>query len=92
LRLPDLPQHHKQAALERVLINFGNQPEELNLKLSALVRNWSAPPASAKPSTWQTMPHWRVPTRQRQPTARTIAGRCGSAPWLLPSSMAWNRA
>jgi len=43
LRLPDLPQHHKQAALERVLINYGNQPEELNTKLSALVRNWSAP-------------------------------------------------
>lgn len=43
LRLPDLPQHHKQAALERVLINYGNQPEELNLKLSALVRNWSGP-------------------------------------------------
>ncbi|WP_089085737.1 GGDEF domain-containing protein [Aquitalea magnusonii] len=43
LRLPDLPQHHKQAALERVLINYGNQPEELNLKLSALVRNWNAP-------------------------------------------------
>jgi diguanylate cyclase len=43
LRLPDLPQHHKQAALERVLINYGNQPEELNVKLSALVRNWSAP-------------------------------------------------
>jgi diguanylate cyclase len=52
LRLPDLPQHHKQAALERVLINFGNQPEELNLKLSALVRNWSALPVSAKPSKW----------------------------------------
>jgi diguanylate cyclase len=43
LRLPDLPQHHKQAALERVLINYGNQPEELNTKLSALVRNWNAP-------------------------------------------------
>lgn len=43
LRLPDLPQHHKQTALERVLINYGNQPEELNLKLSALVRNWSGP-------------------------------------------------
>lgn len=43
LRLPDLPQHHKQAALERVLINYGNQPEELNTKLSALVKNWSAP-------------------------------------------------
>ncbi|QBJ78827.1 GGDEF domain-containing protein [Aquitalea sp. USM4] len=49
LRLPDLPQHHKQAALERVLINFGNQPEELNLKLSALVRNWSAPASQRDP-------------------------------------------
>ncbi|WP_293764961.1 GGDEF domain-containing protein [uncultured Aquitalea sp.] len=43
LRQPDLPQHFKQAALERVLINYGNQPEELNIKLDALVRNWSAP-------------------------------------------------
>lgn len=43
LRLPDLPQHHKQAALERVLINYGNQPEELNTKLSALIKNWNAP-------------------------------------------------
>lgn len=43
LRQPDLPQYHKQAALERVLINYGAQPEELNAKLSALVRNWSAP-------------------------------------------------
>ncbi|MBV8680573.1 MAG: diguanylate cyclase [Aquitalea sp.] len=43
LRLPDLPQHHKQAALERVLVNYGNQPTELNTKLAALVKNWSAP-------------------------------------------------
>ncbi|WP_028536137.1 GGDEF domain-containing protein [Paludibacterium yongneupense] len=44
LRQADLPQHFKHSALERVLINYGNQPDELNLKLSALVQNWSLPP------------------------------------------------
>ncbi|MBP4045203.1 GGDEF domain-containing protein [Chromobacterium violaceum] len=46
LRQPDLPQHHKQSTLERVLINFGNQPEELNQKLVALLQNWNASPSS----------------------------------------------
>jgi diguanylate cyclase len=45
LRQPDLPQHFKQAALQRVLANYGNQPEELNQKLSALLTNWAAPPS-----------------------------------------------
>ena len=44
-RQPDLPQHHKQSALERVLINYGNQPEELNQKLTALLQNWNAAPS-----------------------------------------------
>ncbi|WP_293238504.1 GGDEF domain-containing protein [Paludibacterium sp.] len=43
MRVPDLPQHFKQTALERVLINYGNQPEELNRKLDALVANWGRP-------------------------------------------------
>jgi len=43
LRQPDLPQHHKQATLERVLINYGNQPDELNQKLGALIKNWGSP-------------------------------------------------
>ncbi|UTH72644.1 diguanylate cyclase [Chromobacterium sp. IIBBL 290-4] len=46
LRQPDLPQHHKQSALERVLINYGNQPEELNQKLVALLQNWNASPSA----------------------------------------------
>ncbi|OHX13173.1 GGDEF domain-containing protein [Chromobacterium sphagni] len=45
-RQPDLPQHHKQSALERVLINYGNQPEELNQKLAALLQNWNASPSA----------------------------------------------
>lgn len=46
LRLPNMPQHHKQSTLERVLINYGNQPDELNQKLATLIQNWtqSAPP------------------------------------------------
>ncbi|KZE32740.1 diguanylate cyclase [Crenobacter luteus] len=45
MRQSDLPQHYKQAALERVLTNFGNQPDELNRTLNNLVLNWAAPPA-----------------------------------------------
>ncbi|WP_434633709.1 GGDEF domain-containing protein [Chromobacterium sp. CV08] len=45
-RQSDLPQHHKQSALERVLINYGNQPEELNQKLVALLQNWNAAPSA----------------------------------------------
>lgn len=45
LRQPDLPQNFKQTTLERVLINYGNQPEELNLKLNALIANWGVPPS-----------------------------------------------
>ena len=48
LRLPNMPQHHKQSTLERVLINYGNQPDELNQKLATLIQNWtqSSPPGS----------------------------------------------
>jgi diguanylate cyclase len=45
LRQPDLSQHFKQAGLQRVLANYGNQPEELNKKLAGLVSNWAAPPS-----------------------------------------------
>jgi len=45
IRQPDLPQHFKQTTLERVLINYGNQPEELNGKLAGLLSNWGAPPS-----------------------------------------------
>ncbi|AXK39654.1 GGDEF domain-containing protein [Crenobacter cavernae] len=45
LRQSDLPQHHKQAALDRVLVNFGNQPDELNRTLHNLLLNWTVPPA-----------------------------------------------
>jgi diguanylate cyclase len=45
LRQADLPQSFKQNTLERVLINYGNQPEELNNKLAALIDNWGAPPS-----------------------------------------------
>ncbi|OQS41184.1 GGDEF domain-containing protein [Chromobacterium haemolyticum] len=49
LRLPNMPQHHKQSTLERVLINYGNQPDELNQKLATLIQNWtqSAPPSNS---------------------------------------------
>ncbi len=41
LRNPDVPQHFKQATLERVLINYGNSPAELNQKLVGMIQNWS---------------------------------------------------
>ncbi|POZ62346.1 sensor domain-containing diguanylate cyclase [Chromobacterium alticapitis] len=56
-RQPDLPQHHKQSTLERVLINYGNQPEELNQKLVALLQNWNASPAAR-----ETMPALEIPS------------------------------
>lgn len=43
LRLPDLTQIYKQTALDRLLINYGNQPDELNHKLVALIQNWTSP-------------------------------------------------
>lgn len=46
LRQAGLTQSHKQMALERVLMNFGNQPEDLNSKLYNLVQNWSLSPAA----------------------------------------------
>lgn len=48
LRQPELTQSFKQAALERVLITFSNDPQELNLKLHNLVQGW-ANAASASP-------------------------------------------
>lgn len=54
VRQPDLPQHYKQAALERVLINYGNQPEELNQKLVALLQNWNAPAAERQTEPAET--------------------------------------
>jgi len=45
LRQPDLPQHFKESALQRMTLNYGNRPEELNLKLSALLDNWAGPPS-----------------------------------------------
>jgi diguanylate cyclase len=46
LRQANLPQTHKQQTLERVLINFGNDPHELNTKLYNLVQNWAMSPAT----------------------------------------------
>ncbi len=56
MRIPDLPQHFKQTALERVLINYGNQPEELNQKLNALINNWGLPPSQRDPASWGEEP------------------------------------
>lgn len=43
-----LPQAKKREMVERVLINFGNQPGELYEKISALARSWSETPGSRK--------------------------------------------
>ncbi|GGY21909.1 GGDEF domain-containing protein [Paludibacterium paludis] len=42
LRNPEVPQHFKQSTLDRVLINYGNSPEELNQKLVGLIQNWTS--------------------------------------------------
>lgn len=43
-----LPQAKKREMVERVLINFGNQPNELYEKLTALARSWADTPSSRK--------------------------------------------
>lgn len=50
LRQPELTQSFKQAALERVLITFGNDPQELNLKLHNLVQGWANAASASSPS------------------------------------------
>jgi diguanylate cyclase len=46
IRQPNVPQHFKQSTLDRVLINYGNQPDELNGKLAGLISNWGTPPTT----------------------------------------------
>lgn len=43
IRNPALSQNYKQSALERVLLSFGNAPDELNEKLHNLVKSWLQP-------------------------------------------------
>jgi diguanylate cyclase len=76
LRLANLPQSHKQIALERVLINFGNQPEELNHKLYNLLQNWSLSPA-ARPAA-------QCP--EAAPAAEPAASNAASSPAAPPAS------
>lgn len=44
---PDMSRHHKQTALNRVLINYEKNPTELNKKLIALTRHWGITQAGA---------------------------------------------
>ncbi|TCS71521.1 diguanylate cyclase [Sulfuritortus calidifontis] len=48
IRHVGLSQKKKKEMVERVLINFGNQPNELHEKITALVRSWSESPESRK--------------------------------------------
>ena len=45
IRTPGLSQNYKQSALERLLLSFGNAPDELNDKLHNLVKSWLQPVA-----------------------------------------------
>ncbi|MFC3533988.1 diguanylate cyclase [Vogesella facilis] len=47
IRSPEMGQRYKQSALERVIATFGNNPQELNDKLSNLVRSWTQPDSPA---------------------------------------------
>ncbi|POA99100.1 GGDEF domain-containing protein [Chromobacterium sinusclupearum] len=76
IRQPDLPQHHKQSTLERVLINYGNQPEELNQKLVGLLQNWNAAPS----------------VRETLPGIETVNGESSADIPISPDSwQAWQR-
>ena len=46
IRNPALSQNYKQSAMERVLLSFGNDPDELNEKLHNLVKSWLQPASS----------------------------------------------
>ncbi|NWG86810.1 MAG: GGDEF domain-containing protein [Hydrogenophilaceae bacterium] len=48
IRQVGLSQIKKREMVERVLINFGNQPNELHEKITALARSWSETPGSRK--------------------------------------------
>ena len=43
MRTPGLSQNYKQSGLERVLISFDSNAEELNEKLQNLIKNWMQP-------------------------------------------------
>ncbi|TDR71075.1 diguanylate cyclase [Paludibacterium purpuratum] len=73
--VPDLPQHFKQTALERVLINYGNQSEELNRKLNALVANWGLPPSQRESSGNNDV-------SGAEPEARTGQPQCQDDSWI----------
>ncbi|MEQ6291716.1 diguanylate cyclase [Vogesella sp. GCM10023246] len=47
IRTPEMGQRYKQSALERVIATFGNNPQELNDKLSNLVKSWMQPESPA---------------------------------------------
>ena len=79
LRQADLPQHFKHAALERVLINYGSQPDELNLKLSALVQNWSLPPGQRVEAIESAADEVR--SEITVDSAPSVAGNAGSDGW-----------
>lgn len=76
IRHPDLSQNYKQSALERLVINFGNQPEALNEKLHKLLQDWSrgqceAPPAEEPAAT------------REQPDMATADGHAGLSNALM---------
>ena len=48
IRHVGLPQAKKREMVERVLINFGNQPSDLHEKITALARSWAETPTSRK--------------------------------------------
>lgn len=83
IRQPDLPQHFKQSTLERVLINYGNQPEELNGKLAGLINNWGIPPSQREngSSTVEPAETPAVSQASTEITAETSHGPDNWATW-----------
>ncbi len=89
-----LTQSKKREMLERVLINFGHDSQQLYDKLNGLARSWAesgsagsvleeAAPMPAAPPAGSGIPSANLPTVQRDASTRDLAEPALPDPWLL---------
>lgn len=84
IRQVGLPQAKKREMVERVLINFGNQPSELYEKITALARSWSETPSSRKVVEGEedaAVPEAEAPEEAVSEASGAAAALVGREPW-----------
>ncbi|WP_035054112.1 GGDEF domain-containing protein [Andreprevotia chitinilytica] len=83
LRNPAYPPSRKSESLERVLIHFGNDPEQLNDKLSGLIRSWGETGTESENSSNGTADNAPLPadTQLSQPASGTPDISGNLVPW-----------